>query len=204
MPITQPRLLRLLEAAEHYQFRYREFYHSIYSRCKDIAQRRSTVEDAFREITDELTLMGQYSVHDTIISEERTRYQLTHSRNATERLRQMQKRQQSPGHQGLPLPMRRHPRYEPLTTGPALPDPAHARAVALANMGDEAFEGLSDLGDDPFTTSHSLAPLPPDDFDEPAPGDVAAAVARTLAKGTPLQPPATNPQTPAASEDTSQ
>jgi hypothetical protein len=144
-----------------------------------------TTEQAFTEITDQLTLMGQYTVHDSIISEERTRYQLTHSRNATERLRQsyrraLEGRQPLPtgpvGHQAPPRPTR------PLT-GPSHqppPSPEAARALAIANLDDDAFEALADLGDDPPDTSPHPMSLP-DDFEPATPADIQAAIARTLA-----------------------
>jgi hypothetical protein len=94
MPILQSRLLKLLEAGEHYRDKYHQLYNAIAHEAAQVINNRLDPKDALAHIVFHMKTMTQYSYDDRIIDEERVRYTLTVGRNVIERRRLMRKRGQ--------------------------------------------------------------------------------------------------------------
>lgn len=98
MPYTQHRFLRLLEAAEHFQSRCFDTRDFINSACTNIATGQLSLSDGLTQITTYLSLTKHDDTLAAIfLSEERTRYNLTHARNESERLRIARRRARAKG-----------------------------------------------------------------------------------------------------------
>lgn len=86
MPAYQFRLLRLIEAAEHYISLNRQLRNSIRNAYDAIQTRQLTPEDAIKRLFTLLTHAPETN-HEIVVNEERVHYQLTHRRNNVERAR---------------------------------------------------------------------------------------------------------------------
>ena len=141
MPITQPRLLSLLEAAEAYLKLYRQNVNLVAYYNTQIRDGHVTPEAAFHDMALMLVHQPIPAEHLNTILEERTRYNLTHSRNARLAKQKARLRQTPEGRSPTPVA---HIATRPLNW--INPDDT-----------DEALQGLDDLA------AESGPPPPPPD-----------------------------------------
>ena len=155
MPVTQERMLKLIQAAESCQMNLATALETVRHKMTLIATGKMTKEQAWDEYSLEVEALQAPAGAAVVIAQERLRYNLTHNRNAFEKRRQEQKRRA--------MGMREQRRSEPEPYLLDEPSPLLARAArikaevdATDNLPDE--EDLLDLS----------GALPPESEDEVA------------------------------------
>lgn len=93
MPITHERLHRLCLAADHFFTRLELIRHTMSSQTLKIARGELSIDQAYKDLTMIIDLPHRDDLHHGMTyTQELTRYNLTHARNAQERLRMARKR----------------------------------------------------------------------------------------------------------------
>lgn len=93
MPITQDRLHRLATAADHFYNRLDHIRRTMKVQAMQIARGQITLDQAYSDLTLAIEFASPEDIrHGIAYNEELTRYNLTHARNAKERLRMIRKR----------------------------------------------------------------------------------------------------------------
>jgi hypothetical protein len=155
MPIAQLRMLRLIEAAEKYIRRDEAIYDFISHVAYQVATGEIDNNTAFGEIVNRAKMTRDFdSAARNLVSEERHRYNITHSRNALERERQRIHREKHywPDNGELPRatyegidasnsPIKRLPsatrrKYKPAASAPVSHSVSPAEPLELDNVED--------------------------------------------------------------------
>lgn len=133
MPITQNRMLRLIQAAENIQSMNQGLITSILAKADQIRSGHLTHEQAFNDLTIEYKAYEAGNNSVGVILEERWRFNLTYSRNVYEKKRQEQKRRS----EGMAIQQNRRP--EPNLTA-TTPNPILSTAAHMARVAAEIEE----------------------------------------------------------------
>jgi hypothetical protein len=109
MPITLDRINRIIQAAEVFLQRDKVLRARVSHVCALVASNRMSATDAIDEIYTDLRVTPQYHPAENIITNERTRFNLTYKRSIAERER-LQRRRAGvpPGLPGYPI----NPRHQ--------------------------------------------------------------------------------------------